>query len=203
MRKLHAAVDHLFPYSGMMPKVQKIGLLLVIALLQLNSFALGLDDFLPDFMSSNNKKIESANADPQIAFSIPESSKKRNASSNTSLYCSTVGNPNCFKDPTSGKNIQRKVTKAGASTPAIDPLVGNQGANDQYFNRNTNNYDANAIANFNITNSNQTALQVSSPKLTNSSPEDTIKNSLAIPLKPNSNTAVSVGTNQVQFNVSY
>mgnify|MGYP003509207151 FL=1 len=79
----------------------------------------------------------------------------------------------------------------------------NQGANSQYYNRDGNTYNQNAINNFNITNSNQTAMQPYSAQLNNLSIEDKLKQSIAIPLKAGENTAVSVGTNNVQFNVSY
>jgi hypothetical protein len=84
----------------------------------------------------------------------------------------------------------------------ITPLVNNSG-NQQYFNRNNNVYDPNAVAIFNLTEANQSSLQVYSTQLNSFTPEEQFKNKLIIPLKPSGNTAVGVGTNQIYFNLSY
>lgn len=80
------------------------------------------------------------------------------------------------------------------------------GANDSYFNPTSNKYDQNAIATFNITNSNQTALQSYSTTLNNtSSPttENLLKQNVTIPFKATNSTLVNVGASKVEFNITY
>ena len=175
--------------------------LLCLACIQLNAFALGLDDFVPDFISSSSR-VESANANPVTAFSIPEASQQRNAKSNESYwYCDKIHNPSCVKQASSAALAQKIIQPVSGSN--VLNSSANQGANSQYYNRDGNTYNQNAINNFNITNSNQTAMQPYSAQLNNLSIEDKLKQNIAIPLKAGENTAVSVGTNNVQFNVSY
>ncbi len=159
--------------------------------------AFSVDDFVPDFLSAGQVS-ESQVLNSHMAFSIPESSQQRFTNSNEQYwYCDKLKDPLCMKQNASAVIARTKSDNAEATVHA------NLGANDKYFNRNSNSYDQNAVANFNITNSNQAAMQAYSPKLNNYSTEDTLKQSVAIPLKPSNNTAVTVGTNQVQFNLSY
>lgn len=84
--------------------------------------------------------------------------------------------------------------------------VAYYGANDSYFNPNSSNkYNQNAIANFNITNSNQTAMQGVAPTMNtgNVSPEYLLKQNVSIPFKANNNTLVNVGASKVEFNITY
>ena len=175
--------------------------LLGLVCIQLNAFALGLDDFVPDFVSASNQ-VESANANPVTAFSIPEASQQRKAKSNESYwYCDKIHNPSCVKQASSAALAQKIIQPVTGNK--VVTASANQGANSQYYNRDGNIYDQNAINNFNITNSNQTAMQPYSAQLNNLSIEDKLKQSIAIPLKAGNNTEVSVGANNVQFNVSY
>lgn len=78
------------------------------------------------------------------------------------------------------------------------------GANDSYFNPNDNDFDKNAVANFNITNSNQTLMQTYSPELNpDYTPATYILEKVVIPVKTTENSSLSVGTNKVEFNLSY
>lgn len=167
-----------------------------LLLVQLNAFALSLDDFLPDFLTGK-QAVESANATPEIAFKIPAASQKRNASSATTWYCERVDGAFCVKQNAS-QEIAQAINGSETQQATVD-----QGANSSYINRNSNNYNSNAINNFNITNSNQTALQAYAPQLNNYSIEDRIRNGFAIPIKPSQNTELNLSPNQVQFNMQY
>lgn len=160
--------------------------------------ALTLDDFTPTFLSSD-KSHESANTDPKLAFSVPDSAKKRNASGGV-WYCNKINNLNCARQ-NSSSTIPQNLKSETVEPPTSS--VAPTGGNGQYFNRNQNSYDQNAINNFNITDSNQSTLQAYAPQLNNKSMEDTLKENVAIPIKANNNTDVSVGTNQIKFNVTY
>lgn len=168
----------------------------IIILCPLSVFALSVNDFVPDFLTAS-KAGESSNLNPDSAFSLPESSMKRSANSNDVWYCDRINGVFC-----SNQNASQAIAKKFSSSTTTTAKA-NQGANAQYFNPNSNSYDQNAVANFNITNSNQTALQSYSPKLNNYSTEDQLKQNLAVPIKPDKNTNISVGTNQINFNMSY
>ncbi len=175
---------------------KRFGLLLLGA--YTSCMALSLDDFVPDFLTSSPKTESSVNS--EIAFSIPESSKKRNASSNSAWYCDRVHNVFCSKQDAS-KVIALAVESSISNSAAnINPDAN---PNGKYFNRNSNNYDQNAINNFNLTNSNQSALQTYSPKLNNQSAEDQIRNNVAVPIQADKNTNISVGQQQIEFNIKY
>lgn len=158
-------------------------------------WALELDDFVPSFLSAAHK-TESATADPALAFSLPEASKKRNSSSSGSWYCDRVSGIVCTK-----QNASRVIAQTVSGDNSIIANA-NQGANDQYFNRNKSNFNQNATNNFNITNSNQSALQIYAPQL-NYSAEQQIKNNMAVPIQADKNTSVSVGQQQIEFNIKY
>ena len=160
-----------------------------------SSSALSMDDFTPDFLSSTTPTESSIN--PRSAFSIPEKSKKRNASNGSAWYCDRVQNVFCNK-----QNASVVVEQTIESVPVGTLLDVTQG-NGKYLNRNNNNYDQNALANFNITDSNQTALQVYSPKLNTYSTEETLKNNLAVPIQANKNTNINIGQQQIEFNIQY
>ena len=165
-----------------------------LGLLSLGAFALGLDDFVPDFLS-NGHTVESANLNPETAFMVPVTAKKRSESSDD-WYCDRVNQAFCAKQSASAA-----IVHINSSAPLAAKV--NQGANDQYFNPNSNSYDKNAVVNFNITNSNQTALQGYSPKLNNYTTTDQLKQNIAVPIQADKNTNISVGANQINFNVSY
>lgn len=172
---------------------------IALCLLPLAAQALSLDDFTPNFLSSD-KSHESANTDPKLAFSVPDSVKKRNASSSDVWYCNKINGLNCARQNASSSVPQNlKSETVRLPTSSVTPT----GGNGQYFNRNQNSYDQNAITNFNITDSNQSTLQAYAPQLNNKSMEDILKDNIAIPIKANNNTDVSVGTNQIKFNVTY
>ena len=137
-------------------------------------YALSVDEFVPGFLKA--KSVESSETDPEFAFSIPARSLKRNAS--------------------------QAFTRT-ASSGAVFATPGDQGANNQYFDRNNINYDKNALVNFNITNSNQSALQSYSPRLNEASPEQQLKNKVAVPIQADKNTSVSVGQQQIELNIKY
>ena len=172
---------------------------IAFCLLPLVTPALTLDDFTPGFLSSD-KSHESANTDPKLAFSVPDSVKKRNASGGGVWYCNKINALNCARQ-NSSSTVPQNLKPETAALPTSS--VTATGGNGQYFNRNQNSYDQNAINNFNITDSNQSTLQAYAPQLNNKSMEATLKDSVAIPLKANNNTDVSVGTNQIKFNVTY
>lgn len=195
MLKQLVVVVHLSRFKLMIFK--RFVLLLSMTFISVNVYALSMDDFMPDFLSYS-PSAESQNLNPHLAFSIPESSQERFTNSNESYwYCDKLRDPLCTK-----QNASSVVNKTQLGSAEIEAHA-NLGANEKYFNRNSNLYDQNAVANFNITNSNQAAMQAYAPQLNNYSTEDTLKHNIAIPLKPSSNTAVSVGTNNVQFNMSY
>lgn len=79
------------------------------------------------------------------------------------------------------------------------------GANNNYVNPNNAKFNQNAIANFNITNSNQTTLQTYSPELNYDakSPIELIRNNLAVPIKTGDNSSISVMPDKVEFNLTY
>jgi hypothetical protein len=136
--------------------------------------ALGVNDFTPSFLSA--PKVESAAINSKLRIKLADPGVRKNLSeSNSSLY----------------------------SPLRVVVTPGNQGANNQFFNRSSNNYDQNAIANFNITNSNQSALQTNSAKLNDDSPEQQLKNNVAVPIHTDKNTSVSVGQQQINLNISY
>lgn len=166
--------------------------------------ALVLDDFAPGFVNSSSQ-IESPAAGSLIAFSLPESSGLQQDSSKiteSAWSCNKASNSSCSTKLVSSAVIAQgvKLSTVAAQQPVS---LANQGSNDQYFNRNGNSFDQNAINNFNITNSNQTTMQAYSAQLNNTTIEDKLKQNIAIPLSTGSHSAVSVGTNNVQFNVSY
>lgn len=107
---------------------------------------------------------------------------------------------NCPRQNSSATVPQNSKPNEALPTASVTPTTGGNG---HYFNRNQNNFDQNAINNFNITDSNQSTLQAYAPQLNNRSMEDTLKDNVAIPIKANNNTDVSVGTNQIKFNVTY
>ncbi len=168
----------------------------VLTLCPLGVLALSADDFVPSFLSTS-KANESANLNPETAFSLPENSRARIANSGDDWYCQR-GNGSFCAHQNASQAIAKKLNGSAPVTARA-----NQGANEQYFNPNSNNYDQNAVANFNITNANQTALQGYSPKLNNYTTQEQIKQNVAVPIQTDKNTNISVGTNQINFNMSY
>ena len=165
--------------------------------------SLELNDFAPNLIYSNNQ-VESLPNNKLIVFSLPESSHTHNVSNTGNILpCDKVIDPACNGNKASSSAVVAQGVKPTIVTAQQPVSMANQGANDQYFNRNGNSFDQNAINNFNITNSNQTTMQAYSPQLNNATLEDKLKQNIAIPLSTGSNIAVSVGTNNVQFNVSY
>lgn len=171
-------------------------LISVMVLYPLSVAALSADDFVPGFLSSGSAR-ESANVNPETAFSLPESSRARIANSGDAWYCQRGNGSFC-----SNHNASQAIAQKFSSSAPVTAKA-NQGANDQYFNPNSNNYDQNAVANFNITNANQAALQGYSPKLNNYTTQDQIKQNVAVPIQADKNTNISVGANQINFNMSY
>lgn len=98
------------------------------------------------------------------------------------------------------KNQQAKQTIDGNHTLEAAPKTG---ANSSYVNPNNNTYDQNAVANFNITDANQSTLQSYSPLLNNQSTKDMLIQNTTIPFKAGNSTSLNVGTNKVEFNISY
>lgn len=167
--------------------------------------SLELNDFAPNLINSSNL-AESSTNNKLIVFSLPESSQSGNVSNTGNIWpCDKVIGTACNNvSKVSSSSVIAQGIKPTAVTAQQQPVsIANQGANDQYFNRNGNSFDQNAINNFNITNSNQTTMQAYSPQLNNATIEDKLKQNIAIPLSTGSNSAVSVGANNVQFNVSY
>lgn len=171
-------------------------MLLCLLSIPLCLYALSVDDFVPDFLAGGNHAGESANLDSSKAFSLSDATKQRTLAGDDS-YCDRVHQAFCAKENASA--IIAHKTESGIPIKE----VANLGANNQYFNPNSNNYDQNAVANFNITNSNQTALQGYAPKLNNYSTTDQIKSNLAVPIQADKNTNISVGATQINFNMSY
>lgn len=174
----------------------------ILCLVTFYTYALNLNDFAPSIINSNNNVVESSIVRPLVGLNIVESSTRQAVLKNTesSMSCNRAQNPFCMEQSSNAISSQNSKSVIGNAQPVV---TANQGANDQYFNRDGTNFDQNAINNFNITNSNQTAMQAYSSQLNNVNLEDRLKQNLAIPLSTGSNSAVSVGTNKVQFNVSY
>lgn len=102
--------------------------------------------------------------------------------------------------PFESKNTLAKQSIDGNHTLEATPKTG---ANSSYVNPNSNTYDQNAVANFNITNANQSTLQSYSPVLNNQSTKDMLIQNTTIPFKASNSTSLNVGTNKVEFNISY
>lgn len=166
--------------------------------------ALALDDFAPNFVNASNQAESLTNNQLTVVFSLPESGNKQDIIKvpETALSCDKDNNLSCASNSSSNAATAQAV-KSTTVLSQQPVSIANQGSNDQYFNRNGNSFDQNAINNFNITNSNQTTMQAYSAQLNNATLEDKLKQNIAIPLSTGSNSAVSVGTNNVQFNVSY
>ncbi len=174
----------------------------ILCLVTFYTYALNLNDFAPNIINSNNNVVESSIVRPLVGLNVVESSTRQVVLKNTesSMSCNRAQNPFCMEQPSNAISSQNSKSVIGNAQPVV---TANHGANDQYFNRDGTDFDQNAINNFNITNSNQTAMQAYSSQLNNVNLEDRLKQNLAIPLSTGSNSAVSVGTNKVQFNVSY
>lgn len=167
-----------------------------------SSYGLNMNDFIPSFLRPT--KVAESSIDPNLAFSMPHQTRKREASNpDNNGYCSR--RQDVFCDSQSGNESGNKVVEAAKreDEEALTIKDAYTGTNSSYFNRNSNNYDQNAISNFNITNSNQAALQVYSPKLNNLAPEDQIKNNFTLPLHTDKNTEISIGQQQIEFNIKY
>lgn len=164
------------------------------------AFSISMNDFVPDFLDPSNHKTESS-IDPQIAFSLPSDTQKRSASADSAWYCNRKQNVFCNRKKESSE-MAAAAESAGVGGNGIANDVYT-GANSSYFNRNSNNYDQNAVNNFNITNSNQAAMQVYSPKLNNSSMEDQLRNNVTVPVQAGKNTNVNIGQQQIEFNIKY
>lgn len=177
-------------------------LLVVLLFFMSEVFAISLDDFVPDFLDPSGHKTESS-IDPQVAFSLPADTKKRAASSSDAWYCNRKQNVFCNRKEESSANTTLVVESSSGITGNGIVNDAYTGANGSYFNRNSNNYDQNALNNFNITNSNQAAMQVASPKLNNSSMEDQLRNNVTVPVQAGKNTNVNIGQQQIEFNIKY
>ena len=185
-----------------MPKVLLLGLILWST----GVFALSIDDFVPDFLTAE-KPVESS-INPTTAFSIPETSKKRNSRKGSAWYCDRAHNVFCNKQDASkvlAQVIESNLVVGKDSTLGVDlsGTLGSSGNSGKYFNRNANSYDQNAVVNFNLTDSNQAALQMYSPKLNNYSTEQTLKNNVAVPIQADKNTSINIGQQQIEFNIKY
>jgi len=154
-------------------------------------YTLNLDEFVPNFLATD-KVAESGNLDSGLRFKSAPANKPKSSSSMP--YSFLTQSAEYGKAQLGGSESATLISGNG-----IIPVAPNVGANDSYINRNSNVYDANAVANFNLTNSNQSTMQSYSAKLNNFSPETTLKNNFAIPLKPDGNTEVNIGVNQLQF----
>lgn len=160
-------------------------------------YALSMDDFIPDFLEPNHKTESSIN--PAVAFSLPPETQKRASSSGSAWYCKRAHNVFCSHRAESGAgNLQLANESSSIGGKGLDNN-SYSGANGNYFNRNSNSYDQNAVNNFNITNSNQATMQVYSPKLN----EDQLRNNVAVPLQADKNTNISIGQQQIEFNIKY
>ena len=159
------------------------------------AYGLSVDDFIPDFLEPNDRVESSVN--PDVAFKLPPATQKRTASGANSRYCERAGNVFC-----STHQDNAALALSGESQAIAGKGITNNdtaGANGSYFNRNSNNYDQNAVATFNMTNSNQAAMQVYSPKLN----EDQLKNNVTVPLQADKNTNINIGQQQIEFNIKY
>lgn len=175
-------------------------LFLLFVVIVSEAFPLSMDDFVPDFLDPSIHKTESS-IDPQVAFSLPSDTQKRSASSGSAWYCNRKQDVFCNRKQESSDTLM-----AAESARVVGNGIANDaytGANGSYFNRNSNNYDQNAVTNFNITNSNQAAMQVYSPKLNNSSMEDQLRNNVTVPVQAGKNTNVNIGQQQIEFNIQY
>ncbi len=120
--------------------------------------------------------------------------------------CDSVVKRDCINFNTStnvGSSVSTNssINSSGKKVVSTDAYTG---ANDSYFNPNENVYDQNAIANFNITNSNQTLMQAYSVELSPEfSPSTFIRDKVSIPVKTTENSSLNVGANKIEFKLSY
>lgn len=102
--------------------------------------------------------------------------------------------------------MPRSTTLGGHS--GILPAQVHSGSSNNYVDSNSYKFDQNAVTNFNITNSNQTAMQSYATVINNNgnsmvSPSEMILNKLSVPIKTGDNSSIQVTPDKVEFNLKY
>lgn len=161
------------------------------------SFAVGMTDVVSSVIGGRN--VATINESQNLSFPTVNGVNGKLFTIESNFSCDNVRNFACG-DKAKSRLIEPH-TISGQKPIEADAYSG---SNSRYINPNGNVYDQNAITNFNITNSNQSTMQLYSPLLNNSnSPVDLIKQNVAIPFKASNSTEVNVGVSKVEFNISY
>lgn len=144
--------------------------------------ALSLSDFVPSFLDSSNKNLESSS---EVK---PFVDVKRNASSSSPWYCTRMQNnvSNVFCDKES-LSVAKAVVYGNKSDNT--KMVDNAVTTSETLNQNMN----------------QRVSTFQDPKVTNLllRDQDQIQNSALIPIQPSENVHMDVNAQQVQFNIKY
>lgn len=165
-------------------------------------FVAKADDMSESYQITNVRTSSVIKYSPSLFSGLAQPEYSKSVVCKDSVLCDKNKDPNCI-NTLQGRSdsIIREQVVNGSN---IVEATAYSGANDSYVNPNNNSYNHNAVANFNITNANQTTLQTYSPALnTNNNPQNMIIQNAAIPFKPNNSTSVNVGANKVEFNISY
>lgn len=145
-----------------------------------HSYALGVADFVPGFMTA----APTENADPNLPVK-PLVNSKRNASAGSSWYCNRAqndsnGGNSVFCKGNASDTVARVITYESTDSADKSKVVDitNQAAQ---------------------TTANQNALLDQSTK----NELDKSKNNFSLPIQPSKNVNMNVGQNQVDFNIKY
>ncbi len=165
-----------------------VGWFIFLILIDKSLYALSLTDFVPSFAESSSSKTES------LSQVKPFVDIKRNASSNSTWYCTRMQNTvsNVFCSAESG-SVVPKVGESGRNNPLIssetgsvvDNAVVSNGALTQSMSQRTSTFQDPKVSNLLMKN------------------QDQIQNSVMVPLQPSKNVHVDVNGEQVQFNIQY
>lgn len=140
-------------------------------------------------------------------FAIKEESFSQGARvSRKYAPCNSIVSSNCL-DKFSSTADHNNAIKFGDHTTVI-PVQIYDGSSSNYVDSNSYKFDQNAVNNFNITNSNQTAMQSHATGVNNNvnnvvSPSEMIMNRLAVPIKTGDNSSIKVTPEKVEFNLKY
>ncbi|MDD3267089.1 MAG: hypothetical protein PHC75_07925 [Burkholderiales bacterium] len=140
-------------------------------------------------------------------FVINEESLSQGARvSSKYVSCNSIVSSNCL-DKFNSNFEHSNAIKLGEHNTIL-PAQIHDGSSSNYVDSNSYKFDQNAVNNFNITNSNQTAMQSYATVINANgnnvvSPSEMIMNRLAVPIKTGDNSSIKVTPEKVEFNLKY
>lgn len=174
---------------------------LLLGMLGFTSFlyAVDMSDYVPAFLKYNKNPSSPAITNPALAFKLPESSVRRVEQSKQLWYCNRVNNVFC----TQPKLVEPNYPLIDELEPSDLIINPEKAPANSFYSKNSLGYSENAINSFNLTDSNQSSMQVYAPKLNELTPQDQIRNSLLLPIQASKNANINLSQQKIELNIHY